>query len=86
MKRWTVLAFGDGFVRSEGTGSMELQGVVSASDANAAFLKAVDLASQRWPELNQSNSAATLNVEEVNEVTSATGMEVDVVDVLWAEA
>jgi len=89
MKRWTVLVFGEGFVRAEGAGSMELHGVVSASDANAAYLRAVDLASQRWPELTQSNSAenpnAILNVEEINEVAPATGTEVDVVDVFWAE-
>jgi hypothetical protein len=86
MRLWTVLAVGNGYFHSGRSASFELYGVVQAVDSNAAFSKAVALASKHWPELDPSDStlgSKAIDVEEVNEITLAPGMEVDVVDVSW---
>lgn len=87
MGLWSVLAVGRGFLRPEGTASFELYGVVSACDPGSALSKAIDLATQHWPEIAQgiqtSNGEAAVHAEEINEVVLVTGMEVDVVDVFW---
>ncbi|WP_243041163.1 hypothetical protein [Dyella sedimenti] len=84
MKFWTVLAVGQGLPRPEGATGFELYGVVSAADPDAAFAKAIDLATQRWPELAPgSQPSALIRAEAIDEVTPVPGMEVDVVDVSW---
>lgn len=87
MRLWSVLAVGQGFLRSEGTADFELYGVVAAGDSDAALSKAIDLASRHWPEIAQghqtSRSEAVIRAEAVNEIASVTGMEVDVIDVSW---
>lgn len=87
MGLWSVLAVGQGFLRSEGIADFELYGVVAACDANAALSKAIDLATRHWPEIAQghqtSESEAAIHVEAINEIALVAGMEVDVVDVSW---
>lgn len=87
MGLWSVLAVGQGFLRPEGTASFELYGVVSACDSKAALSKAIELATQHWPEIGQGNqpsgSEALIHAEAINEVALVAGMEVDVVDVSW---
>jgi len=87
MGLWSVLAVGQGFLRSEGIADFELYGVVSACDSDAALSKAIDLARQHWPEIGQSHPAsdadAVIHAEAINEVALVAGMEVDVVDVSW---
>jgi hypothetical protein len=86
MRLWTVLAVGNGFIHSGRSASFELYGVVQAVDPDAAFSKAVALASQLWPELDPAEStlgSKPIDVEEINEIELVPGMEVDVVDVSW---
>lgn len=87
MGLWSVLAVGQGFLRSEGMADFELYGVVSACDADAALSKAIDLAKRHWPEIAQghpsADSEAVIHAEAISEVALVAGMEVDVVDVSW---
>ncbi|MFC4525126.1 hypothetical protein ISN76_02660 [Dyella halodurans] len=87
MALWSVLAVGQGFLRPEGAASFELYGVVSAGDSGSALSKAIDLATQHWPEIAQGlqtpDAEAVIHTEAIDEVALVPGMEVDVVDVSW---
>jgi hypothetical protein len=86
MRVWTILAVGTGFAHSGRSAGFELYGVVQAVNPDAAFLKAVALASQLCPELDPGEltlGTKAIAVEEINEIALVPGMEVDVVDVSW---
>jgi hypothetical protein len=90
VKIWTVLAFGEGFLRGGSSAGFELYGVVAATDSNMACSKVISLARQRWPEIDQAygplGPGAVINVDEVNEVPPTAVVEVDVVEVHWHDA
>ncbi|GLQ92042.1 hypothetical protein [Dyella acidisoli] len=88
MGLWAVLAFGEGFVRSEGPARLELYGVVEAASPDAALIRAIHLAKQQHPALAQeqsmADSSAVIHAEEINEIAAGPGVEVDVMDVYWS--
>lgn len=73
MKAWSVLIFGEGFVRGTQKCDFELAGVVHASDPNAAFHRAVAKAEALHPELSQVTQprpGPVINADEINELPS----------------
>ena len=71
MKAWSVLIFGEGFIRGEQSCDFELAGVVHAADPTAAFHRAVAKAEALHPELSQvalPRPGAVINADEINEL------------------
>lgn len=87
MGLWSVVAVGQGFLRPEGTSSVELHDVVPACDSHAAHPKAMDPATRHWSEIAQGNptsaAEAVIHAKAMSEVDRLTGKEIDVVDISW---
>ncbi len=89
MRKWEISAYGEGFLRADKELGFFLSGFVYADNANNAFLRAVALAKQDWPEISQAEKVGfprpVINAEEINEVTGELSGVQEGVHLFWDE-
>ena len=85
-KFWRVLIIGEGFRIGDVTRNFELTGIVEATNTNDAFSKACELARRMHPELAQATGPfprPVIHADEIQELHSPDGVQVDAVDLEW---
>lgn len=85
---WKVSAVGWSFMKSGKERDCEIAGFVRADDPGDAFSRACSIASIFAPELLQAAGPfprPVINAEEIQELASSEGIDIDKVEVYWVE-